>query len=330
MSGTIFARNPGARRMPTFFADFDFGLLDDRDFREDSVREELIVPLLSMLGYAASGPNRIIRSRPLEHPFVRIGTRKHAIRIIPDYLLQQDGENAWILDAKAPGQGITEGDNVEQAYSYAVHKDIRVPLYALCNGRELVIFHISEEEPVFHEPLRSLGDDEIWEHLLFYVGTRSVMPHGIPLGFRQDYGLHVGKSGVHAGTKEVIYAFESVPVGSVAKVQDALYCVNAIYGEDGYEFMITFDFDPPKLAQLLQSLPLRTADKIERALTEQPYQIVFAPGKSPSIGVMARLGDKTHTNANESYRPFVVYEFMRSSLAAPDETDASDGEEISF
>jgi Type I restriction enzyme R protein N terminus (HSDR_N) len=229
-----------------------------------------------MLGYTASGPNRIIRSRPLEHPFVRIGTRKHTIRIIPDYLLQQDGENAWILDAKAPGQTITVGDNVEQAYSYAIHKSIRVPLYALCNGRELIIFHISEEEPLFHEPLSSLRDEETWKHLLFYLGTRSAMPHGIPLGFRLDYGLHVGKSGVHTGTKKVVYAFQSVPIGSVAKVDDSLYCANANYGEDGYEFMITFDFGPAVLPQLLQSLPAPAAEQIDKALKQQPYQIAYA------------------------------------------------------
>ena len=50
--------------MPRLFADFDFALLDDPDFREDSVREELIVPLLTALGFSASPPFRIIRSKP--------------------------------------------------------------------------------------------------------------------------------------------------------------------------------------------------------------------------------------------------------------------------
>jgi hypothetical protein len=88
------------------FADFDFGLLDEPDFKEDSVREELIVPLLAALGFSASPPFRIIRSRPLEHPYVYIGTVRKGVSIIPDYLLERDGTYAWILDAKAPNENI--------------------------------------------------------------------------------------------------------------------------------------------------------------------------------------------------------------------------------
>ena len=32
--------------MPKLYKDFDFNLLDDEEFGEDSVREELVVPLL--------------------------------------------------------------------------------------------------------------------------------------------------------------------------------------------------------------------------------------------------------------------------------------------
>lgn len=35
-----------------FFSQFDFHALDDPDFREDSVREALIVPLLKELGFS--------------------------------------------------------------------------------------------------------------------------------------------------------------------------------------------------------------------------------------------------------------------------------------
>jgi predicted type IV restriction endonuclease len=83
------------------FENFDFKLVDDPDFREDSVREVLIVPFLSALGFSEAPPNRIIRSRPLKHPFVYIGTVKKDVRIIPDYLLERDGELCWLLDAKA-------------------------------------------------------------------------------------------------------------------------------------------------------------------------------------------------------------------------------------
>jgi hypothetical protein len=58
------------------FGDFDFSLLDNPEFGEDAVREELVAPLLRALGYSASPPYQIIRSRKLEHPFVYFGTVK--------------------------------------------------------------------------------------------------------------------------------------------------------------------------------------------------------------------------------------------------------------
>lgn len=82
------------------YTEVDFSIVEGPDFREDSVREVFIVPLLTSLGFGESAPYRIIRSRPLIHPYVYIGTVKKRITIIPDYLLQRDGGNAWILDAK--------------------------------------------------------------------------------------------------------------------------------------------------------------------------------------------------------------------------------------
>jgi hypothetical protein len=150
--------------MTDLFKDFDFSLLDNSDFREDSVREEIVVPLLAALGFSASPPHQIVRSKRLAHPYVYIGTSKKPITIIPDYLLQRDGENAWILDAKAPSEIIDSGKNVEQSYSYAIHKDVRVPLYALCNGRRLVVFHISQWPAILDIALIELSHN--WVTLL--------------------------------------------------------------------------------------------------------------------------------------------------------------------
>lgn len=58
------------------YKNFDFSLLDDPDFKEDSVREELILPLLKKLSYKPSGINKIIRSKTLDHPFVKTGSVK--------------------------------------------------------------------------------------------------------------------------------------------------------------------------------------------------------------------------------------------------------------
>jgi Type I restriction enzyme R protein N terminus (HSDR_N) len=129
---------------------FDFSLLNSKAFKEDSVREEIILPILQALGYSASPPNKIIRSKGLEHPFLTVGSSKRPITLIPDYLLTVDNNFTFTLDAKAPGEEIKVGHNVEQVYSYAVHPEIRVEMFALCNGKEFILFEVHQKEPVIY------------------------------------------------------------------------------------------------------------------------------------------------------------------------------------
>ncbi len=131
------------------FSDFDFSSLDSPNFKEDSVREDLIMPVLKELGYSSQSENKIIRSKKVRHPFVTVGAKELPLTNFPDYLLEVDGKYAWVIDAKAPNEDIKTGKNVEQAYFYAIHPEIRVPIYALCNGREFIAFDIHGETLIY-------------------------------------------------------------------------------------------------------------------------------------------------------------------------------------
>lgn len=146
---------------------FDFALLDSGEFKEDSVREELVLPILKGLGYSLSGPNRIIRSRGLEHPFLTVGSKRRPITLIPDYLLSVGQNFAFVLDAKGPDGEIKTGQNVEQVYSYAIHPEIRVEFFALCNGREFILFDVRQNEPLLYFHIRELGLH--WTRLCGYL-----------------------------------------------------------------------------------------------------------------------------------------------------------------
>ena len=58
--------------MHKLFKDFDFSLLEDPRFKEESVREKLIAPIIKDLGYTNSGNTQVIRNHGLKHPFVSI------------------------------------------------------------------------------------------------------------------------------------------------------------------------------------------------------------------------------------------------------------------
>ena len=89
------------------------------------MREVIITPILNRLGYSLSGINRVIRSKSLAHPFIYAGIRKVPINLIPDYTLISDEKTVLVLDAKHPKEDVLSRANVQQAYSYAIHPEVK-------------------------------------------------------------------------------------------------------------------------------------------------------------------------------------------------------------
>jgi hypothetical protein len=154
----------------TLFNNLEFNsLASNPDFKEDSVREVIILPILKELGYSQQN---IIRSKTLEHPFLKIGSKKRPVNLIPDYVLKVENNFAWVLDAKAPTQKIKNDDNVEQVYSYATHPEIRSNYFALCNGVEFSLFKTAETNvPLLYFPVDEI--QQYWNDLKFYLSPGS-------------------------------------------------------------------------------------------------------------------------------------------------------------
>ncbi|MBI5675864.1 MAG: type I restriction enzyme HsdR N-terminal domain-containing protein [Nitrospirae bacterium] len=152
------------------FGQFDFRRLDsDPDFKEDSVREVIILPILKELGYRQKD---IVRSKRLQHPFLKIRNKKRPINLIPDYVLKVEENYAWVLDAKAPDQKLTDSDNLEQVYSYASHPEIRSTYFALCNGREFALFRREQDnKPVLNFALNEI--EHYWDKMKMFLSPDS-------------------------------------------------------------------------------------------------------------------------------------------------------------
>jgi len=144
-------------------------IADNPDFKEDSVREVIILPILKALGYSQEN---IIRSKTLQHPFLKIGSKKRPINLVPDYALKVEENFAWVLDAKAPNQKIQNDDNVEQVYSYATHPEIRSIYFALCNGLEFSLFRTADtDKPVLFFQVDEIGNH--WNDLAMFLSPDS-------------------------------------------------------------------------------------------------------------------------------------------------------------
>ena len=167
---------------PDIYSDFDFKILDNTDFEESGVREELISPLLKALGYRAFGHNRIIREKTITHPFITTGSTKRPLTNYPDYLLEVNRHYVWVLDAKKPSENILTGSNREQVYFYAMHPEVRVQYYALCNGRAFALYHVQETAPLLHFQLEDLNAN--WDKLRHFLAPDAFIEQAI---LKRDY-----------------------------------------------------------------------------------------------------------------------------------------------
>ncbi|STQ85734.1 DNA methylase [Helicobacter muridarum] len=135
---------------------FDFQALDNEDFKEDSVRELLIAPLLKELGFVlrdskeSSNKSKEINkdsklemalSLKLTSPTITGSNEKITFTRFPDYVLYVDSKPHCVLDAKAPKVEIgTQSKAERQAFYYAINPQIKAPFYALCNGKFFNLF----------------------------------------------------------------------------------------------------------------------------------------------------------------------------------------------
>jgi 16S rRNA G966 N2-methylase RsmD len=156
--------------MNKILTEVDFNTIKNNpNFKEDSVREVIILPLLKALGYTEQN---IVRSQTLQHPYLKIGSKKRPVNLIPDYVLKIGNNCAWVLDAKAPNENIKNSDHVEQVYSYATHPEIRSNYFALCNGLEFSLFKTLETNtPILYFSLEEI--DYYWDSLTQYLSPSS-------------------------------------------------------------------------------------------------------------------------------------------------------------
>ena len=280
------------------FTSFNFELLNNPEFKEDSVREELLVPLLTKLGYSASGECGIIRSKQLVHPFVMIGTQKRKINIIPDYILTYKNNPIIVIDAKAPDKSLVKSFHAEQAFSYAIHPEIRVFRYALFNGRQLVVYDVDKYAPILIVEIQKI--EERWKEVESVLSAEFVL-NPEKLNYVEDLGLFMKKAGMtEEGTQHFIpmkiYDIAMYSVGNYTSFSAAEFATNQKMGA-------SIDYTQEQLEQILSIVSKEKREVIKEALKQHPYHIYL---KTPiPVVVETRLGELQKCKKDE-FVPFIV------------------------
>jgi len=288
-----------ADRLYNVLDGFDFELLENSEFQEDSVREEIIVPIIKGLGYSSGKPNQIIRSRKLLHPFVSIGSKRKNIFIIPDYLFEVGGKPAWILDAKSPTEEITKSCHVEQAYSYAIHSEVRVNFFALCNGKEFVLYDTQRIEPVLRFPLKAIP--LYWQSLKKFLAPETILADN-HFKLAKDLGLHLKRLGFDKCDSLI---FPDVPIVEIGQLDPDMFSFSGGIKVDNNKYVVTFDFDNEVFRQLNGKIPHEAIEKLNIRVPNSRQAIRFED-TAYLVTIDCRIGETLEENEDEIFLPLLI------------------------
>ena len=114
--------------------------IDPSAWNESDVREDLIAPLLAVLGYRRGTDYDINRegSHLLTRPWLFIGRQRIAI----DYALMIRKKSFWIIEAKGASDKTIAEDAIFQAYFYALHPEVGARYFSVINGWRIQVFDV--------------------------------------------------------------------------------------------------------------------------------------------------------------------------------------------
>lgn len=289
--------------MKIFDDGINFDLIQREEIKEDTIREEIVTPILKALGYSTFTENKIIRSKKLEHPYIQFGTIPKNIYIFPDYIVQVKNKNAFIIDAKSPRENILMGKNPEQAYSYAVHREVKVSKYVLCNGIDIVVFDIDELEPILKIKVCEL--EEKWDCLYKILSPIAFINPNI-LNYKPDLGIRLLKWGMPSDMR---LHYIDAKILDVAKINEEYYSFSlGVFFED--ECLATFDFNKSLFNDFMNQVPDDKKYEVQARLTGQPFKYI-AEKEADCFGVSfwAVPGYQLEHGIDEVFMPFLVQAF---------------------
>jgi hypothetical protein len=150
---------------------------DFRGKNETAVREQWIYPLLDLLGYGAHTLDDVLFEErlALRQPLQRlIGSRTLKVDYRPTVL----GKHLWLVEAKAPAKDERQADsdrNLGQAWTYATHPEVNVPLIVLANGQRIRVHDVSGVD--WERPILDLTQSDLltrFDELVAVLGPRVV------------------------------------------------------------------------------------------------------------------------------------------------------------
>jgi hypothetical protein len=258
----------------------------------------------------------VIRSKSLTHPFIYVGTRKVPVTIIPDYTLMLGDAAGLVLDAKHPAEDILSRPNVQQAYSYAIHPEIKSAHFALCNGKALAVFNVDSNEPLLYLTFPEF--ESKWDEIERYISPKYL---GYPTlrEFAPDFGCALSRLGTPENS---IITLLPAQLNLFARLDDNMMTATANTDFAEKPHCVSFDFDRKLLPEIIAGLPGPLANAFSDALSRAPFRA--AAELAIEVDIDTKLGPEIKGKF-ESYRPLIIERVLASRFnASPLPTEATD------
>jgi hypothetical protein len=255
-----------------------------------------------------------------EHPFLALGVTTTKIAIVPDYLLFTDDRPTWVLDAKSLGESIDDPEHHGQAYSYAVHRDVRVDWYALCNGHEFGLYNVADMSPKprlrFHMSELAARWGEIFTTL--FPGGKIAATGKLD----KDFGLLLRRVGI---ANDFMLHFISVPFKhfTLGVVEPGLYRFSRGMKVEGQRYLASFDFDDETLSSLLNLFSEADNERLGRHLRQGSN--VRVTGDLGEAHLACQLGEQEE-NEQEHFLPLRVRSVTNRLETTPTKSAAAQDE----
>ncbi|MCK1447255.1 type I restriction enzyme HsdR N-terminal domain-containing protein [Bradyrhizobium sp. 48] len=168
-----------------------FESLDVSVMNETDVREAIVRPLLTALGYRHGTKANIRTEITLRYDQAFLGRKAPKkdpkLQGRADYICEVIPYGRWIVEVKSPSHAL-DLDDAQQAHTYAAHPEVAAKYYMLTNGREFDLYQtgspfepvlswpLEQSDSVFHAVANLLGPDAIEK------GGKVMLDHGRPLG----------------------------------------------------------------------------------------------------------------------------------------------------